>query len=134
MVRHAQAVRRLDPAALWSSINGNHLPPASASLVHPHLQSPHDAYGLTSQRFLVERSGEWKDGHGSYWAASTDTRLCSRCSAGRLRSPSIAAMSGAKPPGPVTASAEPVRLALEAILPHQPEHLWRPTRPYMLPD
>src|SRR5271165_6620143 len=92
MVRHAQAVRRLDPAALWSSINGNHLPPAGASLVHPRLQSAHDAHGLTSQRFLVERSGEWKDGHGSYWAASTDTRLCSRCSAGRLRSPSIAAM------------------------------------------
>ena len=37
MVRHAQAVRRLDPAARWSSINGNHLPPAGASLVHPHL-------------------------------------------------------------------------------------------------
>ena len=43
-------------------------------------------------------------------------------------------MSGAKPPGPVTASAEPVRQALEAIRPHQPEHLWRPSHPYMLPD
>jgi hypothetical protein len=53
-------VRRLDPAALWSSINGNRLPSVSASLVHPHLQSAHDAYGLTSQRLLVERSGEWK--------------------------------------------------------------------------
>ncbi len=51
MVRHARAVRRLDPAARWSSISGNHLPPAGASLVHPHLQSAHDAYGLTSQRF-----------------------------------------------------------------------------------
>ena len=43
-------------------------------------------------------------------------------------------MSGAKPPGPVTASAEPVRQALEAIRPHQPGHLWRPSRPCMLPD
>ena len=42
--------------------------------------------------------------------------------------------SGAKPPGPATAFAEPVRRALEAILPHQPEHLWRPSRPYMLLD
>ena len=43
-------------------------------------------------------------------------------------------MRGAKPPGPVTASAEPVRQALEAIRPHQPEHPRRPSRPYMLPD
>jgi len=42
--------------------------------------------------------------------------------------------SGTGPPGPVTASAEPVQRALEAIRPHQPEHLWPPTRPYMLPD
>jgi len=72
MVRHAQAVRRLDPAARWSSINGNHLPPAGASLVHPHLQSAHDAYGLTGQRLLAERSGAWKGGRGSYWAALVD--------------------------------------------------------------
>jgi uncharacterized protein len=43
-------------------------------------------------------------------------------------------MRGAMPPGPVTASAEPVRQALEAIRPHQPEHPGRPSRPYMLPD
>jgi hypothetical protein len=29
---------------------------------------------------------------------------------------------------------DPVRLALEAIRPHGPEHVWRPTRPYMAPD
>jgi galactose-1-phosphate uridylyltransferase len=72
MVRHAQAVRRLDPAAVWSSINGNYLPPSGASLVHPHLQSAHDAHGLTGQRVLVERSRAWKDRHGSYWAALTE--------------------------------------------------------------
>jgi UDPglucose--hexose-1-phosphate uridylyltransferase len=72
MVRHAQAVRRLDPAAVWSSINANYLPPSGASLVHPHLQSAHDAHGLTGQRVLVERSGAWKDRHGSYWAALTE--------------------------------------------------------------
>jgi UDPglucose--hexose-1-phosphate uridylyltransferase len=69
MVRHAQAVRRLDPAAVWSSINANYLPPAGASLVHPHLQSAHDAHGLTGQRLLVERGSVWHQQHGSYWAA-----------------------------------------------------------------
>jgi UDPglucose--hexose-1-phosphate uridylyltransferase len=69
MVRHAQAVRHLDSAAVWSSINGNYLPPAGASLVHPHLQSAHDAYGLTGQRLLAEKSRAWNDGHGPYWAA-----------------------------------------------------------------
>src|SRR5258708_37852471 len=69
MVRHARAVRRLDPTAAWSSINANYLPPSGASLVHPHLQSAHDAHGLTGQRMLVERSRGWQERHGSYWAA-----------------------------------------------------------------
>ena len=69
MVRHARMVRRLDPAAVWSSINGNYLPPSGASLVHPHLQSAHDACGLTGQRLAAEKAGAWHDRHGSYWAA-----------------------------------------------------------------
>ena len=70
MVRHACAVRRLDPAAAWSSVNANYLPPSGASLVHPHLQSAHDSCGLTGQRLLVEQAAAWQDGHGSsYWMA-----------------------------------------------------------------
>ena len=72
MVRHALAVRRLDPTALWSSVNANYLPPSGASLVHPHLQSAHDDCGLTGQRVLVERSRAWQERHGSYWAALVD--------------------------------------------------------------
>ena len=72
MVRHARAVRRFDPTAQWSSINANYLPPAGSSLVHPHLQSAHDAHGLTAQRLLVERSRAWKERHGSYWTALVD--------------------------------------------------------------
>jgi len=69
MIVHARAVRRLDPAAAWSSVNGNYLPPAGASLVHPHLQSAHDGAGLTGQRLLVEQAAAWRDKHGSpYWA------------------------------------------------------------------
>ena len=68
MIRHAQAVRRLDPSAAWSSVNANYLPPAGSSLVHPHLQSAHDTCGLTSQRLLVERAGAWQERTGwSYW-------------------------------------------------------------------
>jgi galactose-1-phosphate uridylyltransferase len=66
MVKHARAVRNMDPTAAWSSINANYLPPSGASLVHPHLQSAHDAHGLTGQRLLVQRSGQW-DGPESYW-------------------------------------------------------------------
>jgi galactose-1-phosphate uridylyltransferase len=72
MVRHAQAVRRFDPTAQWSSINANYLPPAGASLVHPHLQSAHDAHGVTGQRLLVERAGAWKERRGPYWPALVD--------------------------------------------------------------
>ena len=72
MVRHARMVRRLDPTAVWSSINGNYLPPSGASLVHPHVQSAHDAYGLTGQRVAVEKSRAWHEAHGSYWAALVD--------------------------------------------------------------
>jgi UDPglucose--hexose-1-phosphate uridylyltransferase len=71
-VRHARAVRRLDPTAVWSSVNGNYLPPSGASLVHPHLQSAHDDCGLTGQRLLVERSRAWQERHGPYWAALVD--------------------------------------------------------------
>lgn len=72
MIRHAHAVRRLDPAAVWSSVNGNHLPPAGASLVHPHLQSAHDSCGLTGQRVLAEQSRAWKERRGCYWEALLD--------------------------------------------------------------
>ncbi len=66
MVRHARAVRRLDPTAGWSSINANYLPPSGASLIHPHLQSAHDAHGLSAQRVIAERSARW-EGTASFW-------------------------------------------------------------------
>jgi UDPglucose--hexose-1-phosphate uridylyltransferase len=69
MVRHAVGVRRFDPSAAWSSINANYLPPSGASLVHPHLQSAHDAHGLTNQRILVERSRAWAESSPPYWAS-----------------------------------------------------------------
>jgi galactose-1-phosphate uridylyltransferase len=72
MVRHAQAVRRFDPGAAWSSINANYLPPSGASLVHPHLQSAHDAAGLTHQRILAERSREWAEVNQPYWVTLVD--------------------------------------------------------------
>ena len=83
MVRHAHAVRRLDPTAAWSSVNANYLPPAGASLVHPHLQSAHDAHGLTGQRQLAERSAAWQERNGNYWAALIDRRPAARGGSGR---------------------------------------------------
>ena len=70
MVRHAKLVRRLDPTAVWSSVNANYLPPSGSSLVHPHIQSSHDACGLTAQRLMAEQAGAWHERRlGSDWAA-----------------------------------------------------------------
>jgi UDPglucose--hexose-1-phosphate uridylyltransferase len=69
MVRHARAVRQFDSAAAWSSVSANYLPPSGASLIHPHLQSAHDACGTTGQRLLADRADEWHARHGSsYWS------------------------------------------------------------------
>ena len=62
-------MRRLDPSAAWSSINANYLPPSGSSLVHPHVQSAHDACGLTGQRLLVEQAQAWQERNGPYWPA-----------------------------------------------------------------
>jgi len=113
MVRRGQAVRRLDPAALWSSINGNHL----------YCTAPAE---LTARR-MSSRTGS---------ASGAGPVVAEKMAAVQAPWPEAITidMRGAKPPGPVTVSAEPVRQALEAIRPHQPERLWRPSRPYMLPD
>jgi len=66
MLQHARAVRRVDPTAVWGSINANYLPPAGSSLVHPHLQSAHDSCGTTAQRQLVRASAAWADTR-SFW-------------------------------------------------------------------
>ena len=54
VVRHAEAVRKLDPEAVWELDQRGQLllPPSGSSLVHPHLQSAHDPCGLTVQRLL----------------------------------------------------------------------------------
>ena len=95
MVRHARAVRRFDPEAVWSSINANYLPPSGASLVHPHLQSAHDAQGLTNQRLLVERSGRGRPATSPtgllYGAPSTPDTAAER--------PSVAILCHRQPAG-----------------------------------
>ena len=49
--------------------------------------------------------------------------------------PEAAVIDTAGEPGPGDGSPlDPVRLALEAVRPHGPEHVWRPVRPYMEPD
>ena len=53
MVEHARCVRRFDPKASYSSINGNYLPPSGSSLIHPHLQSCHDYVPLAKQADLI---------------------------------------------------------------------------------
>ncbi len=66
MLEHTRAVRRVDPSAVWGSVNANYLPPSGSSLVHPHLQSAHDSCGTTGQRILVAQSAAW-GGARSFW-------------------------------------------------------------------
>ncbi len=56
MVEHARDIRAFDPAAAYSSINANYLPPSGSSLIHPHLQSSHDYVPLARQAQLIERA------------------------------------------------------------------------------
>ncbi len=60
--------------------------------------------------------------------AQANTRLSSP-----NHEPDLIDTSSGNPPGPATGSADPVRRAVNAIRPHEPVYLGRPSRPYMLP-
>jgi galactose-1-phosphate uridylyltransferase len=47
------AVARHDPAAHWTSVNANYLPPSGSSLFHPHLQGAANPVASTFQRLLA---------------------------------------------------------------------------------
>jgi galactose-1-phosphate uridylyltransferase len=57
-VAFARAVIAADPAALWASINANHMLPSGSSLFHPHLQGIVDHHPTTVQRQLAALPAE----------------------------------------------------------------------------
>jgi UDPglucose--hexose-1-phosphate uridylyltransferase len=52
-IEFACAVTRLDPRAIWVSINANHMLPSGSSVFHPHLQGSVNALPTTMQRLLA---------------------------------------------------------------------------------
>lgn len=61
-------VRERDPGAQYGSINWNNMPPAGASIIHPHLQAISDRNPTRLQGELIGRSESYFRRHGSnYW-------------------------------------------------------------------
>ncbi len=96
---------------------------AAAEIVQLHCTAPAE---LTARRINSRKDG----------ASDADPTVAEKMAAVLAPWPEAITIdtSITMPPGPATASAEPVRRALHAIRPHQPEPLRRLGRPYMLPD
>jgi galactose-1-phosphate uridylyltransferase len=63
-----------DPRAIYGSINWNYMPPAGASIVHPHLQVIADAIPTRFQEELIRCSESYYGSHGSsYWVDLIET-------------------------------------------------------------
>ncbi|HKC20003.1 MAG TPA: hypothetical protein VKE27_10270, partial [Candidatus Dormibacteraeota bacterium] len=52
-VEFVKAVMKVDPEAVWASINANHMLPSGSSLFHPHVQSSVDPSPSTMQQMLA---------------------------------------------------------------------------------
>ena len=96
---------------------------AAAEIVQLHCTAPAE---LTARRINSRKDG----------ASDADPTVAEKMAAVQAPWPEAITIdtSITMPPGLATASAEPVRRALHAIRPHQPEPLRRLGRPYMLPD
>lgn len=57
-VEYIRAVMKADEAAVWASINANHMLPSGSSLFHPHLQSSVDPLPSTVQQQLADVPGD----------------------------------------------------------------------------
>ncbi|MEM2227102.1 MAG: hypothetical protein QW371_06215 [Candidatus Bathyarchaeia archaeon] len=67
-IEFLKVVRGRDPEAIYGSINWNHMPPAGASIIHPHLQTIADPVPTRLQSELLRCSESYFRRHGSnYW-------------------------------------------------------------------
>ena len=73
-VDYLMRVRDFSPDVRHGSINWNYMPPAGASIVHPHLQVLADRSPMHLQEILIQRSEEYFRKHGSnYWRDLVET-------------------------------------------------------------
>jgi uncharacterized protein len=78
---------------------------------------------------------ESRTAHRSAGVSDATPAIAARLASGQEPWPEADVIDTAGQPGrPDGTPLDPVRRALEAIRPHGPEHVWRPTRPYMTPD
>ncbi len=69
-IKYLRAVLKLDSAARFASINMNFMPPAAASIIHPHLQVICDRKPTVMQQLLHEKSrGFYKRTGKNYFEA-----------------------------------------------------------------
>jgi galactose-1-phosphate uridylyltransferase len=66
---YLKAVEKYDPQAIYHFIAWNYMPPAGASLVHPHLQCNAGYYPTGYQKILLEASERYYQEKGTnYWS------------------------------------------------------------------
>lgn len=64
-----ERIRELEPKMRYASINWNHMPPAGASIAHPHLQLLVDERPTSELGELISKSRAYWEGNGrSFWA------------------------------------------------------------------
>lgn len=73
-IEFIQKYHTANPAIAHFTINANYLPPAGASVVHPHLQILGSPLPGTHQQLLLDKSRDYLDRNGScYWVDLTET-------------------------------------------------------------
>ncbi len=68
LVKYVQGVAAYDPSVRYCSINGNYLPPAGSSIMHPHLQCGIDPLPTNQEQELISASeGYFEENGTSFW-------------------------------------------------------------------
>lgn len=66
---YLKRVQEIDPKARYCFVIWNHLPPAGATLIHPHLQAFASHYGTNYHRRLLDASLQYYNENGSnFWS------------------------------------------------------------------
>lgn len=60
-----EAIHRVDPASIYTSINWNYMPMAGASIIHPHLQVVATPHPSNYQRRTLSAAKQFLENHGN---------------------------------------------------------------------
>ncbi|OUM89670.1 MAG: hypothetical protein BAA01_02590 [Bacillus thermozeamaize] len=62
-----EAIHRVDPASIYTSINWNYMPMAGASIIHPHLQVVATPHPSNYQRKTLSAARQFLEHHGIHY-------------------------------------------------------------------